>query len=261
MKCLPEIKMGNEQRKAMIQADQLNIAPPLAVPDDGYVLPIQLKPFGFTFYRSGTSDKIEPLLQNIRLNMSLENVNDTRERIRQAFFIDQLQLREGPQMTATEVLQRTEENLRILSPILGRQYIEFLKPLTERLFNIMVRRGMFEEAPAILKKKKVEFVFSSAIAQAQLVAEAQKIQRALAAISGIAQAQPQIIDYINGDNAVKYIFNAFGVPQSIINDNKDVKAVRDARAQAQQQQMQMQQQQHEAEVVNKTTPAAAITME
>lgn len=254
MKCLPEVKMLNEMRKNVIKADQLNLAPPMAVPDDGFVLPIQLKPYGFTFYRAGSQDKIEPLLQNIKLNVSMDQIKEARDMVQRAFFIDQLQLRDGPQMTATEVMQRTDENLRLLSPSIGRHYPEFLKPVAEDLFEIMQRKGMFPKAPAVLKGKQVNFTFASAIAKAQMSTEVQKIQKALNAVSGIMQVKPETLDYVNGDKLTKYVFNALGVPQYVINDDKDVTQVREARAQAQQQQMQMTEEQHAAEVANKAAP-------
>ena len=261
MKCLAEIKMLNEMNKNLIRADQLNLAPPLAVPDDGYILPIQLKPFGFTFYRAGSQDEIKPLLQNVKLNMNLDTVNVIRERITKAFFIDQLQLRDGPQMTATEVMQRTDESLRIMSPMLGRQDVEFLKPLAENTFAIMSRRGLFDQAPAILRKKKVSFVFNSAIAKAQLASEVNKIQRALSAVSGVATAQPQMLDYLNSDQLIKYVFNSMGVPQPILNTDAEVKKVRTSRAQAQEEQMKMAQEQHQADMMNKAAPAIGLMKE
>ena len=184
----------------------------------------------------------------------MDQINETRSMIQKAFFIDQLQLRDGPQMTATEVMQRSDESLRLLSPSIGRHEGEFLKPTAEDLFDIMHRKGLFPKAPEILKGKRINFKFSSAIAKAQLATEVLKIQKALNAISGIAGAQPQTIDYIDGDVLTKYVFNALGVPQQIIRDEKDVKQLRDARAEAQQQQMQMIQEKHSAEVANKAAP-------
>jgi hypothetical protein len=39
-------------------------------------------------------------------------------------------------MTATEVIQRNEEKMRLLGPVLGRLQSELLKPLIDRVFNI-----------------------------------------------------------------------------------------------------------------------------
>ena len=37
-------------------------------------------------------------------------------------------MQQGPQMTATEVIQRNEEKMRLLGPVLGRLQSELLKP-------------------------------------------------------------------------------------------------------------------------------------
>ena len=45
-------------------------------------------------------------------------------------------------MTATEVLQRNEEKMRILGPVLGRLQSELLQPLILRV-SIMLRNKLF----------------------------------------------------------------------------------------------------------------------
>ena len=66
------------------------------------------------------------------------------------YYIDQLQLNVGPQMTATEVNVRYETMQRILGPTLGRIDTEFASPLIDRTFKIMYRAGLFSPLPDIL---------------------------------------------------------------------------------------------------------------
>jgi len=261
MKALPEIKMLNKMMEVTIKAAQLQIAPPLAVPDDGFILPVKMQPFGITYYRSGSQDEIKPLFQNIRLDLSREMIEGTRGKIQQAFFIDQLQLRQGPQMTATEVMQRTEEQLRLLGPILGRQHNELLKPLIERVFAVCQRRKLFKPLPEILSKKKIDFIYSSQIAKVQRTAEISNINKVIASISPIVQAQPEVLDYFNGDEMVRYASNAFMLPANLIRKQSDVESLRQARQQAQQQQAQEKQQMQQAELVNKMSPAMGMLEE
>ena len=61
-----------------------------------------------------------------------------RGAIRDAFYVNQLMMQSGTQMTATEVLQRTEEKMRLLGPVLGRLQSELLQPLITRAFNILL---------------------------------------------------------------------------------------------------------------------------
>ena len=49
-------------------------------------------------------------------------------------------MQDGPQMTATEVIQRNEEKMRLLGPVLGRLQSELLKPLIDRVFAILLKK-------------------------------------------------------------------------------------------------------------------------
>ena len=57
MTSLPDIKMVNEMSKAVIEAAQLQIHPPLLVPDDGFILRVN-STWWTKLYRSGTRDRI-----------------------------------------------------------------------------------------------------------------------------------------------------------------------------------------------------------
>jgi hypothetical protein len=59
-----------------------------------------------------------------------------RNAIRDTFYVNQLMMQNGPQMTATEVVQRNEEKMRLLGPVLGRLQSELLRPLIDRTFAI-----------------------------------------------------------------------------------------------------------------------------
>ena len=78
------------------------------------MLPVRTIPGGLNFYRSGTRDRIEPLNIGANNPLGLNMEEQRRQAIRAAFYVDQLILGTGPQMTATEVVQRTEEKMRLL---------------------------------------------------------------------------------------------------------------------------------------------------
>ena len=143
MNALPDTKMLNTMSKVSIKAAQKQIDPPLMVPDDGFILPIRTVPGGLNFYRSGTRDRIEPLNIGANNPLGLNMEQQRRDSIREVFYVNQLQLQQGPQMTATEVIQRNEEKMRLLGPVLGRLQSELLKPLIDRTFNILLRREQF----------------------------------------------------------------------------------------------------------------------
>lgn len=75
---------------------------------------------------------VVPMQTGGRPDLGLDIIKDLQMRIREIFFVDQLQLNIGPQMTATEVMQRTEEKLRLMGPVVGRAENELLSPLIIR---------------------------------------------------------------------------------------------------------------------------------
>ena len=140
MTALPDVKMLNEMSKTTIKSAQKQVDPPLLVPDDGFILPVRTVPGGLNFYRSGTRDRIETLNIGANTPLGLNMEEQRRNSIRNAFYVNQLMMQNGPQMTATEVIQRNEEKMRLLGPVLGRLQSELLKPLIDRTFSILLER-------------------------------------------------------------------------------------------------------------------------
>lgn len=242
MKALADIKMLNSMKKATIEAAQVSIFPPLQVPDDGVLLPIKTRPNSINYYRAGSKDRIEPLNTGSNIGLGENMMEIVRKQIKEAFFIDQLITPENDRMTATEILQRREEQLRALGPILGRMHFEFLRPLIDRVFNIMQRNGLLPKAPEIIANKKLDVVYTSMIAKAQRTIEAGNFDRAIAMIAPVANAQPEILDNIDGNALVKYASDIYGLPQELVRSDMEVKSIRRGRQQAQQEQISLQDQ-------------------
>ncbi len=250
MNALPEVKTLNVMNETVIIGAQKFVDPPLQLPDDGFILPIATFPGGMNFYRSGTNDKIEPVFNDTRVDFGFEVMKERETRVREAFYVDQLQLQQnGPQMTATEVLQRTEEKMRLLGPMLGRMQAEFLRPLIDRVFEIMLRTGKIDKnkIPAKLAGKKIDVRYSSVIAKSQRLADGQNLMRSMEALTPFVNADPTVLDNINGDKAFRVVAETYGLPQDVIRTKKEVEGVRTARAEAQQAAMQEQQAAAEAQ--------------
>ena len=243
MTALPDVKMLNEMSKTTIKAAQKQVDPPLLVPDDGFLLPVRTVPGGLNFYRSGTRDRIEPLNIGANNPLGLNMEEQRRTAIRNVFYVDQLMLQQGPQMTATEVIQRNEEKMRLLGPVLGRLQSELLKPLIDRVFAILLRNNMLPQAPEFLSGRDIEIEYVSPLAKAQKSTELQSIMRAIEILGSLANVAP-VFDYVNFDNLVKHLADIVGVPQKILKSQNEVNAEREqaaAQAAEQQQMAQMQQ--------------------
>ena len=233
MTALADIKMLNEMSKAVIQAAQLQIHPPLLVPDDGFILPVRTVPGGLNFYRSGTRDRIEPL--NIGANNPLgENqLEQRRTAIRAAFYVDQLVTGNRPGMTATEVIQKSTEKMRILAPLTGRLQSELLRPLIDRIFNLISKKKGFAPAPETMAGNEIDIEYVSPLAKAQRQGDVQASLELFQFLAPLMQVDPNVVDFLDVDGLAKHIIKTTGVPASVVRGAEEVAAIREQKQQMQ----------------------------
>ena len=255
MTALPDVKMLNEMSKTIIKSAQKQVDPPLLVPDDGFLLPVRTVPGGLNFYRAGTRDRIEPLNIGANNTLGLNMEEQRRNSIRNAFYVNQLMMQTGPQMTATEVIQRNEEKMRLLGPVLGRLQSELLKPLIDRSFAILMRRNLFAQPPEFLSGQDIEIEYVSPLAKAQKSTELSSIMRAIEIMGSLSNVAP-VFDHINMDKLVRHLTNIVGVPQKILKPQSELNAERQEQAAQAQQQQQMQQLQQVAQAGRDIAPLA-----
>ena len=236
MKALPDIKTANQMMKTWLEGAQLAINPALQAPDEGVLMPIRITPGAINYYRADSKDRIEPINVGANPQVGIQVIELLHKNIQSAFYIDQLHLVESDRMTATEVMQRRDEQLRSMSPILGRLQYELLAPIVMRIFGIMMRKGLIDPIPQELIKAKLEVKFVSQIARAQESVEGDSFMRGFQSLAALAQAQqsPEIFDVVNMDDAAKFLFRSYGAPLNLLNKDQDVKNVRVQRQRAQQ---------------------------
>lgn len=254
MAALPETRVVNKMEEMSLYAAAKTIDPPIMLPDDGMIFPAKTGPGDQNFFRAGSSDRIEPIFsENIRLDVSEAIMEKRRERIRQAFYVDQLQLNVGDRATATEASIKNEEKQRLLGPMMGRQQNELLAPMITRLYGIMARKGLLQPAPSEIKSFGVRY--SSMIARIQRQAEGDLILKTVQVAAPFIQSDPTVLDNINGDQAIKEIARIYGLPQKMLRNKNEVEDIRKSRAQAQAAQVKAQQEAMQAENINKLAPA------
>ena len=237
---LPDVKMLMRVMQVTIRAAQKSTDPPLMLPDSGFLRPLRTTPGGINFYRKGRislKNDID-IIPTGNPELGMEYAESLHKRIREAFFVDQLQLHEGPQMTATEVMQRTEEKLRLMGPLLGRIQLELLGPMIKRIHGLLQRAGKFPEPPMELDRQEVKIIYTSPIARAQEQVEANGLMRAFSVLEPLIKMSPEILDTFNTDEMSKGVFEMFSVNPKFINDEKVIKGIRDRRREAEEEKQQ-----------------------
>jgi hypothetical protein len=232
MLAMPDIKMVNAMAKTIIVAAQKIVDPPLMAPDEGFLLPIKTSPGGINYYSSMLTpeQRIYPLETKGRVDIGAQLVDSRRQHITRSFYLDWMQLQEGPQMTATEVVQRTEERMRLMAPAISRLQSEFLDPLIERVFAILTRKGMFPKAPPQIQGLSLRVEYVSPVAKAQRMTQVVGFQRLLESLGQIAQAKPEVFDRIDADGTVDFFADAYDVSYQTLTPEAEVTQIRDARA-------------------------------
>ena len=253
MTALADVKMINKMSETTIKAAQKMVDPPLLVPDDSFVLPVRTQPGGLNYYRSGTRDRIEPLNIGANTPVGLNIEDQRRQAIRQAYFVDQLLMSQDVRMTATEVMQRNEEKMRLLAPVLGRLQAEMLQPLITRSFNIMLRKGLLPTPPVSLQGSTIDIEYVSPLARSQRTGDVQAILRSLEIITPLAQMLP-VMDYLDADKLVKHITDVLGVPRKVLRSDQEVAEIREQQAEAQAQQAELDRASQMAEAGGKAAP-------
>lgn len=230
---LADVKMANQMKKTILKAAQKVVDPPIFLNAEGHIGPVNLFPNGVNWFEQGT-DQPFSLQTKGKIPLGEQLLDRVSASIREIFFNDQLQLQQSPKMTATEVLQRIEEKLRLMGPMLGRLQTEILGPMIDRIFSICMRAGWFPPVPLDVQGEELKTEYTSPLAHAQRQMEAQGTLRMLDVMSFFIEGDPTILDNWDGDKAFISIGEIFNVPAKFFKDPEVVAQIRAQRAQQEQ---------------------------
>lgn len=265
MIALPDAATLQAMGETMLVAGQRAADPPLMAPNDGSFAEANTFPGGISYYDVETAAAIGgknpffPLDTGAHMPLTRDMQLDTRSQIFAAFFRNVLNLPvEGPEMTATEVIQRKEEFIREIGPVFGRLETDYTAPMVMRAFMIMLRGGGFLPIPEELQGRNVRFEYESPVKKVrqQVEAAAARLWVAEHIDAATATQRPEILDVINFDAYSRFTHDANGLPPSIINGTDQIEAIRQQRAE-QMQAMQEAQQMQQAADIGKTAADAA----
>lgn len=186
MTALPDVKMLQAMTLSKIQLIQKAGNPPMWLRDDGVVGQTRTVPGGINYWRGNPNDGV--MLQPVSLQgiqFLVEDIAQLREQILRTFFADIMRMTDRANMTATEVVQRTSEQMRLFGPLIGRLESEMLGPLVERVFGILTRQGILPPAPEQMQDKEFTVEYVSPIATAQKQQASAGIIQAMQVIGGM----------------------------------------------------------------------------
>lgn len=234
MIALPDILTINSLVELILKATEKVVDPPTKVTERGLLSDLDLEPAGMTVVRS--MDSMEPYESGARFDVSQLQREQLKQAIRSIFFVDQLELKESPAMTATEVQTRYELMQRLLGPTLGRLQSDYLDPLVQRTFNILYRAGQLENPPQIVfdSSGELDIIYTGPLVRAQRADIAQGVTRWVATLAELSEIKPDVLDIPDWDAISKELGSLEGVPAKLMRSDTEIKTVRKQREQEEQ---------------------------
>lgn len=240
---LPAIKVLNEEKKTVLKQGHRVVDPVLLAHDDGNLGVFSMKPGAFnTGTMSKDGKRLVDVLPTGNIAVGDKLMEMERSVINDAFLITLFQiLIDTPQMTATEVLERSREKGMLIAPTAGRLQAEFLGRLIERELDLMFQQGLVPEVPAILRDTEAAEYFieyDSPMSRMQRAEKAAGFMRALDVAANYAKntMDPTPLDFFNFDAAMPDILDIHGSPTAWTRSMEEVENIRAGRKQAQEQQ-------------------------
>lgn len=261
MDVLPAVKTLNEQKKTVLKQGHRTVDPVLLVHDDGIIDTFSLKPGALN--AGGVNSDGRAMVQALPVGsiaIGKELMDDERAVINDAFLVSLFQiLMESPQMTATEVLERSREKGILLAPTIGRQQSEYLGPMIERELDLLSQLRLLPPMPPLLVEAQGDYrvEYDSPLSRAQRAEEASGLMRTVETALQIVNVtqNPEPLDHFNWDVIIPEVSDIQGVPARWMRAQEEVMAMRQGRAQQAQEQTAIQAAPGAAALVNATTKA------
>jgi hypothetical protein len=244
--CLPEVKNLNKMYADLLKVSDRMANPPILMTEDDIIERTSMT--NDVIISGGIDANGNPRVAALQLaqqtGLSLEMIQDLRTVINESFNLNLFQiLVNKPDMTATEVLQRAQEQGTLLGAFTSRREKEFLSLLIQKETEIAWKQGALPEPPAELLEAigSGDVVFSvqyeSPIVRSQKADEGTAIMRTMEMATALQQFDPSIKNKINAQRVLEKVADVWGAPASIFNteDEQAAKDMEDAQlAQAQQ---------------------------
>src|SRR5581483_8372605 len=172
---LPALKTLNAEKRTFLKQGHRAADPVLFTSDDG-VVDASLRPGALNKGGINSDGKLlVAALPTGQIQISEEMMQEEKALINDAFLVTLFQiLTETPQMTATEVIERTNEKGILLAPTVGRQQSEYLGPMIEREVALLAEMHEIPPMPDVLREAKGQYnvIYSSPISRAMRAQEA-----------------------------------------------------------------------------------------
>ncbi len=139
------------------------------------------------------------------------------------------------QITAREIVERHEEKLLMLGPVLERLIDDLLDPLLDLVVNAILEdpRELIDPPPQELQGQQLSFDYVSILAQAQKAVGIQSVERYWSSAMAMAEFKPEVKYKLDAFETMDELGDMYGVPANIIVDTEEAQQAMEAEQAAQ----------------------------
>ena len=213
------IKTCNLTIELILQNAQMSVSGVYTYEDDGVINPdnISLVPGSLIPVAPGSRGLL-PIQAASNFDVAQLVLNDMRQNIKKALYMEALGRPEGTPMTATEVSERMADLSRQIGSSFGRLQSELITPLLKRIIRILSKQGRID-IPKV-NGREVKIAPRSPLAQAQHLQDVADVTRFNEIIAGTFG--PQMINLIVDQNeTAKYLAEKMNLPEKLIRDEQE----------------------------------------
>lgn len=168
-------------------------------------------------YDERTGEVIRPIpLDKSGLQFGIALAERSKMEVVEAFYLNKLNLTPiDPQMTAYQVSQILQDNMRKVLAVMGPTETEYNADLCDDVFEELFRAGAFgadRDIPESLSGEKISFRFESPLHRSIERQKGQELQEALQMISGTAAFDPQAPMMLRTRKALREALIGVGTP-------------------------------------------------
>lgn len=233
---LADILTLNQLIHLQLKALEKAVDPPILAQERALLADLDLGPAALNVVRDVS--QVIPFESRARFDMSQMKVEDLRQAITRYFFIDQLELKESPAMTATEVQVRYELMQRLLAATLSRLRHDMLDPLVQRTFNLLFRGGRFMDLPESLRQTAPDFdvEYIGPLSRSQRFDQSASVERWMTQLNMISNTSPEAEEVMmvpNWPELARYAARNLNLPTNLTRPDREVKQAIEGRRQGQ----------------------------
>jgi len=206
------------------------IDPAILTTSRGLLSDLDLRRSGVTVVKDVKD--VVPFESKARFDVGELKTERLQAAIRSAFYVDQLELKESPAMTATEVNARADMVLKLMGPTSGRIQNDFLDPCLQRTFKILLRAGQLPDVPEVVAASEAEMdiEYTGPMPRAQRDDLIQAIDRWAMTLAQQAEINPAVLDIPDWDAIARETAALAGVPTRLTRDQDVIDKEREQKA-------------------------------